>query len=323
MRRRSFVATAGGMAVAWPLGALAQQVSVLRIGLVSAQQRSAPNLAALERRMAELGYQDGKNLHVDYVHAPGFDAWEAGYRQLDARKVDIVVASGPEISLKAALATLNAKPIVMIAIDFDPLARGYVANFARPGGNVTGVFFQQIELTVKRLQIMRDAFPDMRAATVFWDRISADQWEAARGAEAKLGLRLVGVELREPPYDYERALESAPLEYRGNLVVMNSPYFFRERARLAEFALRKRIPSNLALREFVEAGGLMSYGPSITGMYRRAAEYVDRIARGTRPGDLPIEQPTRFELVVNATTARALGRMVSPSFLARADEVIE
>src|SRR5262249_2791810 len=184
-----------------------------RIGLVSAQPRSAPNNAAFEQRMAELGYQDGKNFIFDFVQVASVEAWEASYRELGTRKVDIVVAAGPEVALKTALAVSRDTPIVMVAIDYDPLARDYVTSLARPSGNVTGVVLQQIELTVKRLQLLKDGFPAMQAATVFWDRISVDQWEAARDAGGKLGLRLAGIELREQPYDYERALAEAPPDY--------------------------------------------------------------------------------------------------------------
>ena len=280
MRRREFITLLGGAAATWPIAARAQQAGkVLRVGLVSSQPRSAPNISAFEQRLAEIGYQEGKNFIFDFVQAASLEAWEAGYREFGAREVDIVVATGNEISLKTALTISRATPIVMIAIDYDPFARGYVTSLARPSGNVTGVFLQQIELTMKRLQVLNDAFPDMKAATVFWDQISADQWEAAQGTGANLGLRLAGIELREQPYDYERALAQVPADYRRHLFVMTSPFFFRDRARIAEFALRNRIVSTFSFRDFVEAGGLLSYGPSITGMYRRAAEYVDRIAR--------------------------------------------
>ena len=176
---------------------------------------------------------------------------------------------------------------------------------------------------VKQVQFVKDAFPDMHAATVFWDEISADQWKAARDAGARLGVRLAGIELREQPYDYEQALAQTPLGHRGNLIVMTSPFLFRDRDRLAEFALRHRMVSMFAFREWVEVGGLLSYGPSITRMYRHAAEYVDRIARGAKPADLPIEQRTNFELVVNLKTANALGITIPTTLLARADEIIE
>jgi ABC-type uncharacterized transport system substrate-binding protein len=296
---------------------------MLRVGLVSVQPRSAQNNAAFERRLAELGYQDGKNLIFDFVQVASFDQWEAAIRDIGARKADIIVASGPEISLKTALAITGVTPIVMIAIDYDPFARGYVTSLARPSGNVTGLFLQQIELTVKRVQLLKDGFPDMKAATVFWDRLSSDQWDAARDAGAKLGLRLAGVELRDPPYDFDRALAEAPADHRKNLLVMTSPFFFRDRARLADLALRNRAASMFSFREWVDEGGLLSYGPSFTGMYRRAAEYVNRIARGAKTTDLPIEQPTKFELIVNRKTARAIGIEVPTALLLLADEVIE
>jgi putative ABC transport system substrate-binding protein len=273
--------------------------------------------------MVELGYEDGRNLAVDYKQATSVEEFESSFRELAAHKVDIIVASGPEIALKSALAATDRLPIVMIAIDYDPLARGYVSSLARPSGNVTGVFLRQIELVVKRLQVVKDGFSDMQAATVFWDQISADQWEAARDASNKLGLRLAGIELQEQPYDYERALAEAPPDYRQNLFVMTSPFLFRDRTRLADFTLRNRIVSTFAFREWVEAGGLLSYGPSITGVFRRAAEYVDRIARGAKPAELPIEQPTKFEFVVNLKTAKAIGVDIPTSILLRADEVIE
>ena len=225
--------------------------------------------------------------------------------------------------MKSALAATRTVPIVMVALDFDPLALGYVTNLARPTGNVTGLFLQQIELSAKRVQLASDAFPEIRAATVFWDRQSSDLWLAARVAAVTLGLSLAGIELNEPPYNYELALGQISPDHRDTLIVMISPVFFSDRARLAEFALRHRMRSVCPLREFVEAGGLMSYGVSFTALGQRAAAYVDRIARGAKPSDLPIEQPTKFELVINLKTAKTLGIEVPPTLIARADEVIE
>jgi putative ABC transport system substrate-binding protein len=326
MRRREFISLIGGAsaAAAWPLAAGAQQLPrALRVGVVSFQPRTAPLWVAFEQRMAELGYEEGRNFFFDYVRIPNIDEYEAGYAELAARKVDIMAASGAEITLKAALKVAGTRPIVMVAVDYDPLARGYVTSLARPTGNVTGVFFQQIELTVKRLQLVKQAFPDLQAATVFWDRISADQWQAAQGAAATLGLRLAGVEFREQPYDYERGLAQVPPDHRRALIVQASPAFAVPRARLPDFALRHRMGSMFHIREYPETGGLMSYGPRINDLYRRAADYIDRLARGAKPVDLPIEQPTKFELVVNLKTARALGIELSPNLLALADEVIE
>jgi putative tryptophan/tyrosine transport system substrate-binding protein len=324
MRRREVIALLGGSAATWPLSARGQQPSnFLRVGAVGVQARNG-NFVAVVNRMAELGYEEGRNFSFEFVQAANLAGYDAAYRQLADRNVDILLAFGPEVALRAALATAGTRPIVMVAVDYDPLARGYVRNLARPGGNVTGISFQQIELTEKRLQIVREAFPDVPAIAVFWDEISADQWHAAENAAPKLGLRLAGIEFREQPYDYERALAQLPLEHRRVLMVLTSPVFaVPDRARLPDFALRHRMASIFSLRQYVDVGGLMSYGVSFTALYRRSAEIVDRVARGAKPADLPIEQPTTFEFVVNLKTARALGVTMPPTLLARADEVIE
>jgi len=325
VRRREFITLFGGAAVAWPLTARAQQPAkkMLRVGTVSGTQQSSPQWTAFLQRMAELGYQEGKTFAFDFVPAANEEEYEPGYRTLVARKPDIIMATGVEIALKSALAATRTLPIVMIAIDYDPFARGYVTSLARPSGNVTGVFFQQIELAAKRIQLVKDAFPNISAATMFWDRASTDQWQASQNVAPKLGLRLFGIELREPPYDYGRAFGEAPADHRGMLIVATSVFFFRDRARIAELAVRHRTVSMFVFREWVDAGGLLSYGPSITGLFARVADFVDRIARGAKPADLPIEQPTKFELVVNLKTAKAIGIELPTAILLRADEVIE
>jgi putative tryptophan/tyrosine transport system substrate-binding protein len=323
MQRRKFITLVGGAAVAWPLKSRAQSDRMLRVGTASTQPRSSTLWKSFEQRMAELGYQEGKNYTFDYLNVPKIEEYETGYRQLATRGVDIVVASGPEISLKSALASSTAKPIVMVAVDYDPIARGYVTSLARPTGNVTGLFLEQIELTAKRLQLLKSAFPNTLDVTVFRDRTSVDQWQAAQAAASPLGLRLAGVDLGDPPFDYDKALTQANSGNRGTLFVLASGFFLRDRERLADFALRHRIISMFCFREVADAGGLLSYGPSFVGMYRRAAEYVDRIARGAKPADLPIEQPTKFELVVNLKTARVLGITIPPDLLVQAEEVIE
>jgi putative ABC transport system substrate-binding protein len=324
MRRREFMAVLGA-ATAWPLPVRGQQPpSWLRVGTSGVQPRTTAIYVAFVERMAELGYEEGKKFSFEYVQAANVAGYEVAYRELASRKVDILLAGGSEVGLKSALATAGMRPVVMVATDYDPLARGYVSSLARPGANLTGISSQLIELTEKRLQVVKEAFPAMQAIAVFWDEISADQWHAAENAAPRLGLRLAGVEFREQPYDYERALAQLPPEHRRVLMVLTSPVFaVPDRARLPDFALRHRMASIFFLRQYVDVGGLMSYGASFTAMYRRAAEYVDRIARGTRPADLPIEQPTKFELIANLKTARALGLTIPPSLLARADEMIE
>lgn len=323
MRRRDFITLVSGVAAAWPLAARAQSAGILRVGMVAAQPRSSAPYMAFLQRLTELGYQQGKNLAFEFIQAMTSEDYFLGNRELVTRGVNILMAAGPEVALKAAMADTDKLPIVMLAIDYDPITLGYLTSLARPTGNVSGIFLEQIELTTKRLQVVKDIFPDLRAATVFWDWISADQFRAMQSAAPALGVRLFGSELGDQPYDYESALDRAPSDYRGWLFVMTSPFVFRDRARLAEFALRHRAASVFAFREWIDAGGLLSYGPSINGMYRRAADYVHRIARGAKPSDLPIERPTKFEFVLNLKTAKEIGLAAPPALLLRADEVIE
>ena len=245
------------------------------------------------------------------------------YREVVARKPDIVLAAGPELSLKSALAASGTLPVVMIAVDYDPIATGYISSVARPTGAITGLYFQSTEIVGKRLEMLKDAFPDIAAMTVFWDRSSADHWVALQAAAPRFGIRLTGVEFRQRPYDYERAIADLAPEFRKFLFAVGSPFFFLDRAGLADVALRYRLISMVNSREAVTAGGLMSYGPSIAGMFALSANYVDRLAKGAKLADLPVEQPTKFELVVNLKTAKAIEVTVPPTLLARADEVIE
>jgi putative tryptophan/tyrosine transport system substrate-binding protein len=212
----------------------------------------------------------------------------------------------------------------MVAVDYDPLAKRYIASLARPGGNITGVFFQQTDLAAKRLELFKEAVPEMRRAAILWDEISADQFEAAQQAATLLGIATVSLEFRITPYDYEWRLAEAGVGPGDGLIVMTSPIFTTvDRQRLPALALRHRLPSMFVTREQVEAGGLMSYGATTSEMNRLVARVVDRILKGAKPVDLPVQQPTRFELVVNLKTAKELGLTIPPVILARADEVIE
>ena len=326
MKRRQFITMLGGAAVAWPLAGRAQTPKMLRIGIVSlANPRTTTFWVVFERRMRELGYVEGQNLIIDFVNLNGqIDRYSEATKEVVRRGPDIIIATGVERALMSAIAATDRLPIVMIAVDYDPFVRGYVQSLARPGGTITGIFFQQIELAMKRLQLMKEALPDVSAATVFWDDGSVDQWRASQSAAETIGLKLTGVELSNPPYDYEKALAApVPANHRRILMVLSSPVFFPDRERLAQIALRQRIAAMFVFRGYVEAGGLLSYGPSIDALYQRAAEYVDRLAKGTNPADLPVEQPTKFELVVNLKTARAIGIELPTSILLRADEVIE
>ena len=323
IRRRSIVTCLGG--AAWvPAPALAQTAGkTLRVAVVAVQPRSAPNWTIFVRRMAELGYVEGKNFIFDYVQAPSTDAFEAVYREVVSRKPDIVIAPGPEASLLAARAAAGKLPIVMIAVDYDPIVRGHVASLARPGGQISGVYFQNAELAAKHLQLMKEMLPDVATTAVFWDRHAADYWAAVQREAPKRGIKLAGVEFVKRPYDCEAALGALAPAERRFLLAQSSPFLFLDRVALAQAAIRHRTAWFAQLRESVAAGALMHYGATFTEMWALAAEYVDHIAKGTKPADLPVRQPTRFELTINLKTARALGLTVPPALLAQADEVLE
>ena len=310
--------------MAWPVAARAQPSrKVLRVGAVSGQPRSSILWQSFLARMAALGYREGDTYILELVTPNSLEEYRQGYRRFADGAVDVIVAPGPEVSLQSALALPGTTPIVMVAIDYDPLARGYIKSLARPGGHATGLMLQQIELAVKRVQFLKDSFPDLQTMTVFWDQSSADQFAATRETATRFGIRLAAVELSDPPYDYEKAFAAVPAEARGGLLPLTSPFIFREMGKVAELALRHRAMLMFSDRAMAEAGGLLTYGPSFAAIFARVADFVDRIAKGAQPSDLPIEQPTKFELVVNLKTARAIGVTLPPVLLARADEIID
>lgn len=325
MKRRDFLRLAGGagVAAAAPPAVAQQAPRLLRIGNVNAQPKSSPVWVTFLQRLAELGWVEGRNLVFDHVQVPHAEAWEGLAREMVARKPDIVVAAGPEQSLKAARAVAGSLPVVMVAVDFDPIARGHVASLARPGANVTGVYFQSTELAAKHLQLTREAVQDARSVAVLRDRASAEYVAALEAAAGHFGLKIVPVEFSERPYDYPRAIGGLAPEDRRVLLAAASPFLFLDRIPIAELAIANRMASMGLLRETVLAGGLMSYGPRITEMFALAAEYVDRIAKGAKPADLAVRQPVKFEMLVNLKTAKAIGLAIPPLVLAQADEVIE
>jgi putative ABC transport system substrate-binding protein len=320
--RREFITLLSG-AAAWPLAARAQQPRMLRVGFVGIQPRGAPIYVAFLKRMAELGYQEGRNFIFEYIQAPSIEGYEASYRALLTRRVDILLAAGNELSLRAARAVAGTLPIAFLAIDFDLLAAGDVASLARPGGNITGILVQQIELAAKRIEILREALPSTRQVGLAWDAASRDQADSAAQAARMLGLepRLIEVGGSSPDYPAAfRQMRDAPGE---PVVIPASPIFLRDRATIAQALSGQRIPSISAFRENAEAGALMSYGIDLVGLFGDIANYVDRIARGAIPAEMPIEQSSRFYLTVNLKTATLLGLTLPVAFTARANEVFE
>lgn len=324
MRRRKFIILLGGAVATWPFAVGAQQPpGMQRVGYVGIQPRDATLYLSFRRRMAELGYQEGRNFRFDYIQTPDIEGYERGYRELAARKVDIFLAVGGEPALRAAKAAAGMLPIAFLAIDFDPTAKGYVASMMRPGGNVSGIFVHQIELAAKRIELLREVFPSARRVGLLWDASSRDQADAAAEAAKTLGFAPLLIEVRGEPPDYAAALHAMEDTPGQPVAIPAGPLFLRDRAVIAQVLLDRRIPSISAFREVAEAGAMMSYGVDLMGLFRDIAGYVDRIARGGKPAEMPIEQTTRFHITVNLKTAASLNVSLSYAFTARAHEVFE
>ena len=300
-----------------------QPARVFHIGIVAATPRSLPEHVAFEGRLRELGYVEGRNLRIDFVQGDDMDRLVAAVGEFARRGVDVIVVGGQDAVLKAAITVTAARstPVVFRAVDFDPLAKGYIASLAHPGGNLTGVAFQQPELIAKRLDLLIQAVPHIARIVLLYHMEGEDQRDAATRAASNLGIPLKAIELRNPPYDYEQALAGTD-GARSDALMTTTSGFHRSSA-AGEVALRHRLPAIGARREWVEAGFLMSYGPSIVEMFRISADYVDKILKGAKPADLPVQQPTKFELIVNLKTAKALRLTIPLTILGRADEVIE
>src|SRR5215468_859176 len=286
---------------------------IFHIGIVAAFRRSLPEHVAFEERLRELGYVEGRNLTIDFVQDNDLDRLAAAVGEFARRGVDVIVTGGQDAVLKAAITATAARstPVVFRAVDEDPLARGYIASLAHPGGNLTGVVFEQPELNAKRLDLLTQAAPLITRIILFYDVASLDQRDAVTNAASGLGIPLQAIERHSPPYDYEEAWAGTD-GARGDALMTTSSAFGGPAAAIAEAALRHRLPDIGTGRRQAEAGFLMSYGPNISDMFRISADYVDKILKGAKPADLPVQQPTRFELVINLKTAKALGLTVPP-----------
>ena len=328
MRRREFIALVGG-AAAWPLGASAQQAAkVPRIGWLAGDLAPGQHLPeAFRQGLRDLGYVEGRNVAIEYRDAEGKSVrLPALAAELVALKVDVILAPGTPHALAAKQATKTI-PIVF-ASAVDPVADGLVTSLARPVGNVTGLSALSPELVGKRLELLKQAVPGVSRIAVLWQpgglgqRTAEDMLKEVEVAGRELGVRLQLVEARGPA-DVDQAFSDMTRAHAGALTSFGSAMFLGERSRLVNLAAKNRLPAVYGLREYVDAGGLMSYGPNFVDLFRRAATYVDKILKGAKPADLPVEQPTKFELVINLKTAKTLGLTIPPTLLSRADEVIE
>ena len=324
MRRREFITLLGGAATVWPLAARAQQAGKLPvIGFLGADAAAfSPWTAAFVTRMRELGWIEGRNIEIEY-------RWSEGrperYAEIAAEfvrlKVDIIVTVGSAVpTLKQATADI---PIVF-AVAIDPVGNGLVASLARPGGNVTGLSIQAAELAGKRLELLREVVPQLHRLASMFD--VGNPQPALEMDETQAAARTLGLEVA--PLGIRRAEDIAPAfealkPPADALYVVVDQLIVANLAQILTLALGARLPTMFSTREFVKAGALMSYGPNYSDLFRHSADYVDKILRGTKPGDIPVEQPIKFELVINRKTAKALGLTIPESFLSLADEVIE
>jgi ABC-type uncharacterized transport system substrate-binding protein len=324
-RRRQFITLLGG-AVAWPLAARAQQPVMPVIGFLSSvsQAQTRHMVAAFQRGLGETGWMDGRNVAIDYRFVDGqYDRLPALASEMVRRPVSLILAAGPPAALAAKVATTTV-PIVFV-VGFDPVGAGLVASFNRPSGNATGVVLVSGQLGQKRLELVRDLVPKATVVAMLANPLSPDAVPEIR--EVQAAAQVNGLQLRmlnaSTPSDIEAAFASLAKQRPDALLVGGDPFYMARREDIVQLVARSGLPAVYPFREFTEAGGLISYGTSLANAYRQAGIYAGRILGGVKPGDLPVMQPTTFELVINLKAAKALGVDIPPTLHARSDEVIE
>jgi putative tryptophan/tyrosine transport system substrate-binding protein len=294
-----------------------------RIGILTPASDPHPPLEAFRQGLHNLGYVEGHNIVLDYRSADGqFERLPELAAELVRLKVDVILAVGVP-AVRAAQHTTETLPIVFPTAS-DPVGQGLVASLAQPGGNSTGVSFQDPELMGKRLELLRQVVPGVTRVAYLWDAAlrNARAWQETEAAARALSVQLLPVDVREP-YPFDQAFATMAAAHADALITLPSTVFLNRRTQLADLASKMRLPGIFPDRELADAGGLMSYGPSLTANDHRAATYVDKILKGAKPADLPVEQPTKFELVINLRTAKALGLGIPPVLLFQATEVIQ
>ena len=331
MRRREFIALAGGAAagpLAWPLSARAQQRAVPVIGFLMGVSADgfAERVRFFRQGLKETGYVEGENVAIEYRWAENqLDRLPAMAADLVRRQVAVIAASGGRVPVQASKAATKTIPIVF-AVGADPVGLGLVASLGHPGGNATGIHFFSAELVAKRLEILRELLPKSKKVAVLVNPANADN-SATTVRDALTAARAMGLQVKvvnaSTSGELHAAFASLARERPDALLVGNEAFFQVRRVQLANLVARHAMPASFSTRESVEAGGLMSYGTSISDAFRLMGVYAGRVLKGAKPADLPVLQSTKFELVINAQTARMLGLTVPPSLLARADEVIE
>jgi putative ABC transport system substrate-binding protein len=327
MSRRRAGLTIAALALAIllpPPGSQAQpRGKIPRIGvLYAAVGRDSALHEAFLQGLRERGWIDGRNISVELRSAAGkYDRLPALAEELVRLKVDIIFAPAA-VAIKPVRLATDTIPIVMVAVDYDPVAAGLIESIAKPGANVTGLFLRQLELSGKRLELLKEAVRGISRVVVVFDSVGKNQLPDTESAARALHIQLHAVEVRDQ-VDLDNALKAASGARLGAVIVLASPFLYLQQSRIADFALKNRLATMASFSEFAEGGGLMSYGARLPDMFRHAATYVDKLLRGARPADLPVEQPTPFQLVINLKTAKAIGLTIPQSVLIRADQVIQ
>jgi putative ABC transport system substrate-binding protein len=325
MRRRDFISSAllGGVAVVWAPTARAQQPAgkIPRIGFLLNVRSEL--VTALMEGLSDAGYVEGQNMLVETrFHGPMLDRVVQFASELVALKCDVIFAAGP-YAIQAAMRATSTTPIVGIDLESDPVATGWVSSLSRPGGNFTGFFLDLPELGGKMIELLKEAVPTLASLAVLWDfNVGEVQFRATEAAARMAGATLLSLPVRRLE-DFKEAFDTAVRERVHAVVVLSSPLIFGQRSEIADLALKASLPTISLFTVFPRSGGLMAYGPNFPVIFKRAATYIDRILKGAKAGDMPVERPSRFELVVNLKTARALGLDIPWFLQQRADEVIE
>lgn len=326
MRRREFIGGVGAAAT-WPCSAWAQSSRLRRIGVLTAPLTNpiaTPGYRAFLAELEKSGFREGDNLLVELrSNEQGHEAIKAAAVELARLNVELIFTAGAAPQTEAALAASSTVPIVILAVNYDPIARGHVSSLAHPGGNITGVFLRQTEVAEKQVELLTQAFPGKKRLAVLWDDASVEQHVAAQRRAELLGLKFHSVKLEHPPYDFAAAFQRTASAQPDMLLVLSSQFFARSDKEIAELAIRQRLPTMFVFKGYAQAGGLMSFGADFTAMFLQCAGYVAKLLNGAKPSDLPVELPNKFDLVVNLKTASALGVEMPPAILLRASEVIE
>jgi ABC-type uncharacterized transport system substrate-binding protein len=301
-----------------------QPKKVPQIGYLAADPQ-APSRDSFRQGLKDLGYIEGQTILIEWRFAEDkLDRLPELAAELVGLKPDVIVAAAGGVAIKALKRTTTTIPIVVANYGGDPVADGIVTSFAKPGGNITGVIALSLELSGKRLELLKETLPKVSRVAVMWNpdaTTARSQWEETQTAARALGIQLLSLEVRTPD-EIEKAIEAATRGRVGALVVLNDPLAYLLRKRIVALAEKVRLPGMYPLDDFVQAGGLMSYSPNHDAQYRRAAYYVDKILKGAKPADLPVEQPTKFEFIINLKAAKQIGLTIPPNVLVRADKVI-